>query len=123
MKAIILAAGASKRMMFLTANLPKCLLKIGDKSIIEHQIASLHHYGLDEIVVVTGFCEDKIKETCGDSVRYISNPIFGKTNSIYSLWLAKKKRRKALCSSIPMCSSILWFWGSCWNPLTLMHWP
>jgi len=94
MKAIILAAGASKRMMSLTANLPKCLLKIGDKSIIEHQIASLHHYGLDEIVVVTGFCEDKIKETCGDSVRYISNPIFGETNSIYSLWLAKEETQE-----------------------------
>jgi len=91
MKAIILAAGASKRMRSLTANLPKCLLKIGDKSIIEHQLASLDQYGLDEIVVVTGFCEDRIKETCGDSVRYILNPRFAETNSIYSLWLAKEE--------------------------------
>ncbi len=60
MKAIILAAGASRRMISLTKNLPKCLLKIGDKSIIEHQIASLYHYGVDEIIMVTGFCEDKI---------------------------------------------------------------
>lgn len=89
MKAIILAAGASRRMISLTANLPKCLLKIGEKSIIEHQIASLCQYGLDEIVVVTGFCEDKIRAICGDKVRYISNPRFAETNSIYSLWLVK----------------------------------
>jgi len=93
MKAIILAAGASKRMMHLTASIPKCLLKIGEKSIIEHQIAALHRYGLGEIVVVTGFCEDKIKETCGNTIRYISNPRFTETNSIYSLWLAREEAR------------------------------
>ena len=94
MKAIILAAGASRRMISLTRNLPKCLLTIGDKSIIEHQIASLHHYGLDEIIVVTGFCEDKIKSACGDTISYITNPRFAETNSIYSLWLAKKETQE-----------------------------
>ncbi|KPJ58200.1 MAG: hypothetical protein AMJ42_03730 [Deltaproteobacteria bacterium DG_8] len=94
MKAIILAAGESKRMISLTANLPKCLLKIGDKSIIQHQIASLHHYGLDEVVIVTGFFEDKVKEACGDKIRYISNPRFSGTNSIYSLWLAKEETQE-----------------------------
>ena len=91
MKAIILAAGESKRMLSLSADLPKCLLAIGEKSIIEHQIASLYHYGLDEIVIVTGFCEDKIKETCGEKINYISNHRFAETNSIYSLWLAKEE--------------------------------
>ena len=94
MKAIILAAGASRRMISLTKNLPKCLLKIGDKSIIEHQIASLHHYGLDEIIMVTGFCEDKIKSVCGEKISYISNPRFADTNSIYSLWLAKEEAKE-----------------------------
>lgn len=91
MKAIILAAGASRRMVSLTTNLPKCLLKIGEKSIIEHQIASLYHYGLNEIVIVTGFYEDKIKTTCGNKIHYISNHRFAETNSIYSLWLTKEE--------------------------------
>lgn len=91
MKAIILAAGESKRMISLTTNLPKCLLKIGEKPIIQHQIASLYHYGLDEIIIVTGFFEDKIKAVCGDRIRYISNHRFAETNSIYSLWLAKEE--------------------------------
>ncbi|MBW1839154.1 MAG: phosphocholine cytidylyltransferase family protein [Deltaproteobacteria bacterium] len=94
MNAIILAAGASRRMVSLTKNIPKCLLKIGDKSIIEHQIASLYHYGLDEIIMVTGFCEDKIKSACGDKIRYITNPRFAETNSIYSLWLAKEETKE-----------------------------
>ena len=94
MKVIILAAGTSKRMVTLTKNLPKCLLKIGDRSIIKHQITSLHRYGLDEIVVVTGFCEDKIKSACGDGICYISNPRFAETNSIYSLWLAREEAQE-----------------------------
>ncbi|HUT65644.1 MAG TPA: sugar phosphate nucleotidyltransferase, partial [Spirochaetota bacterium] len=38
MKAVILAAGASKRLLPYTKNLPKCLLTVGDKSILEHQL-------------------------------------------------------------------------------------
>jgi len=94
MKAIILAAGASKRMISLTTTLPKCLLKIGDQSLIEHQIATLHHYGIHDIVMVTGFCEDKIKKTCGNQIRYVSNHRFAETNSMYSLWLAKEEARE-----------------------------
>ncbi len=95
MKAIILAAGASKRLGRLTENLPKCLLSLGDKTIVEHQIENLHLNGVRDIVMVTGFCEDKIKTACGASFRYISNPLFATTNSIYSLWLAREEAREA----------------------------
>ena len=92
-KAIILAAGQSKRMGTITDNLPKCLLSLGDKTILEHQIENLLQNGIKEIIIVTGFCEQKIKEFLKNErhirIRYITNPIFYKTNSLYSLWLAK----------------------------------
>jgi len=90
MKAIILAAGTSKRMGSLTSNSPKCLLEIGDKTIIEHQIECLMNSGIKDIVVVTGFCEDKLKKVCGNCVSYISNSRFATTNSMYSLWLTRE---------------------------------
>ena len=41
MKAIILAAGVSSRLYPLTYDIPKCLIKVGEKPIINHQLDSL----------------------------------------------------------------------------------
>jgi choline kinase len=90
-KAIILAAGKSKRLGALTENMPKCLLPLGSKTILEHQIENLRLNGISDITIVTGFCEEMIRKSCGSSFRYVSNPVFDKTNSIYSLWLALKQ--------------------------------
>ncbi len=89
-KAVILAAGKSKRLGRLTENIPKCLLSLGSKTILEHQVETLQKCGIDDITIVTGFCEKMIKQHCDGSFRYVSNPEFETTNSIYSLWLALK---------------------------------
>jgi L-glutamine-phosphate cytidylyltransferase len=94
MKAIILAAGSSKRLGKLTEHTPKCLLSLGDKTILQHQLENLRGNGLSDIVLVTGFCEEMIKQASGSSCRYISNPLFATTNSIYSLWLAREEARE-----------------------------
>ncbi len=93
MKAIILAAGSSKRLGKLTEQTPKCLLSLGDKTILQHQIENLRSSGLNDIVLVTGFCEELVKAACGSACRYISNPLYATTNSIYSLWLAREEAR------------------------------
>ena len=51
MKAMILAAGYGKRLAPLTNDLPKPLLKVGDKTLIEHNIETLSKYGVKEIVI------------------------------------------------------------------------
>jgi choline kinase len=89
-KAIILAAGKSKRLGDLTENMPKCLLPVGAKTILDLQIDNLNRCGINNITIVTGFCEEMIKKRYGKSVKYISNHLFETTNSIYSLWLALK---------------------------------
>ena len=90
MKAVILAAGESKRLHPYTLNMPKCLLEIGGKTIIGHQIESLKRNGINEITIVTGFCNEKLKRTLGEGFSFIHNKDFKNTSSIYSLWLAKE---------------------------------
>jgi len=86
-KAIILAAGKSKRLGPLTAAVPKCLLKLNGRTILQHQLESLARNGIEDITVVTGFCDEAIREHCGSAVHYILNASYETTNSIYSLWL------------------------------------
>ena len=60
MKAIMLAAGKSTRLNPLTNALPKCLLPVGGKTILDHQIENLIASDIDELVIVVGFYKEKI---------------------------------------------------------------
>ena len=90
MKGVILAAGRSTRLYPVTLHTPKCLLKVGNKTMIERQIEYFKKCGIEDMIVIVGFHESKIKEVLGDSVKYILNPDFSTTNNIYSLFLAKE---------------------------------
>ena len=70
MKAMILAAGLGKRMMPLTANIPKPLLKVGDKSLIEHHILNLVNSGITEIVINHCVLGERIEQALGDGSCY-----------------------------------------------------
>jgi len=94
MRTVILAAGAGSRLKPLTDNTPKCLLKVGEKCILEMTIENLLATNNTEIIIVTGYLENKIREFIQDrfpglKVRYICNSLYASTNNIYSLWLAK----------------------------------
>lgn len=89
MKAIILAAGKGSRLRGVAGNKPKCLASVGGLSLIERQISALRASGIYEIVVVVGFQADSVRTVCGPDVDYIENPVFFRTSSLYSLWLAR----------------------------------
>jgi choline kinase len=94
MKAVILAAGIASRLRPLTNNTPKCLLKLGGKSILERTIENLLDNGIEDLIIVTGYLEEKIRTFIDDKypslkVIYIYNEVYDSTNNIYSLWLIK----------------------------------
>ena len=62
MKAMILAAGYGKRMMPLTENMPKPLLKIGNESLIERNINALLAAGFNDIIVNVSYLGSMIKK-------------------------------------------------------------
>jgi choline kinase len=94
MKSVILAAGVSARLRPLTNNTPKCLLKIGGKTILERTLDNLLAYNLNDLIIVTGYLQEQIKSFIADNypqlnVTYIFNDKYDTTNNIYSLWMTK----------------------------------
>jgi choline kinase len=94
MKAIILAAGQGQRLRPLTDHLPKCLIPIGGASVLEHMVQRIEWCGMKDVILVTGFEADSIRNYVnhrgtGDlRVRFVVNERFADTNNLYSLWLA-----------------------------------
>src|SRR5215212_2785144 len=90
MKGIILAAGKGSRLNGTIGDKPKCLLRVGGKTLVERQIDALHDAGIDDIVVIVGCQADHVRRLCGTKrISYIENTRFAQTNSLYSLWMAR----------------------------------
>lgn len=92
MKIIILAAGVGSRLMPLTENTPKSLLHIDNNTnVLQRTIEMINRTIECEIIVVTGYCKDKINSVLNkyDNCISISNPFYRVTNSIASLWFTK----------------------------------
>jgi len=68
--ALILAGGYGKRLRPLTLEVPKPLLKVGGKAVIEYQLEWLSFYGIREVVVLAGYLKEKIIEALGSGAKY-----------------------------------------------------
>ena len=88
--AIILAAGRGGRLGPLTAERPKCLLRVGTGSLLDHQLDALRVGGLNSVVVVAGYCADAVEAELAGRASLLLNPRHAETNSLYSLWLARE---------------------------------
>lgn len=99
MRSIILAAGIGSRLRPLTLSLPKCLIPVAGKPILEYQLSALFRAGVKEITVVIGYLGDRvisfverwIKENESDraSISFVENPFYRTTNNMYSLYLTR----------------------------------
>ena len=95
MQAIILAAGMGKRLQELTASNTKCMVKVNGETLISRVLHQLDKLALRKVIIVTGYEGAKLKnyiETLTDistQIQYVDNPVYDKTNNIYSLALAK----------------------------------
>jgi histidinol-phosphate/aromatic aminotransferase/cobyric acid decarboxylase-like protein/CTP:phosphocholine cytidylyltransferase-like protein len=94
MQAIILAAGMGKRLKELTQNNTKCMVKVNGVSMIDRMLHQIERKHVNRIVIVVGYEGQKLIDyisTLGikTPISFINNPIYDKTNNIYSLALAK----------------------------------
>lgn len=95
MQAVILAAGMGKRLKELTKNATKCMVEVNGVTLIERALSSLEKLSLERIVLVVGYEGEKLKAYVDSlpfktPVVYVENPIYDKTNNIYSLYLARE---------------------------------
>ena len=96
MQALILAAGMGRRLGELTKDNTKCMVEMGGERLIDRLARQLAAVGVSRIVVVTGYKGANLRRHLGNSVHgvpvgYVDNPVYDKTNNIYSLWLAREE--------------------------------
>ncbi|MDE6632813.1 MAG: aminotransferase class I/II-fold pyridoxal phosphate-dependent enzyme [Muribaculaceae bacterium] len=94
MQAIILAAGMGRRLGEFTADNTKCMLEVNGVRLIDRMLRQLEALNLNRIVIVTGYEGEKLrnyldKKYPAKEIVFVNNPIYDKTNNIYSLWLAR----------------------------------
>ena len=94
MQAIILAAGMGKRLKELTQNNTKCMVKVNGVTLIDRMLHQIEAHHLSRIIVVVGYEGQKLIDyirtlDIRTPVEFVNNPVYDKTNNIYSLALAK----------------------------------
>lgn len=96
MQAIVLAAGMGRRLGALTRSNTKCMIPVNGVPLIKRMLEQLDELALNRIVLVIGYEGDALKEYIASlgintPITYVNNPVYHKTNNIYSLALAKKE--------------------------------
>jgi L-glutamine-phosphate cytidylyltransferase len=96
-RVIILAAGQGKRLLPLTAEVPKALLDIGGKTLIERQIEAFAKTGIAEFTVIIGYGSARMEEALakignrlGVSIVAVFNPFYAVADNLASCWMARE---------------------------------
>ncbi len=97
MQAIILAAGMGRRLGKYTRDNTKCMLPVNGVRLIDRMLEQLCQLNLSRLVMVVGYKGKELMDYIGDRyedrlhIEYAENPVYDKTNNIYSLALVKDK--------------------------------
>lgn len=88
-----------KRLGDLTAENTKCMIEVNGTRLIDRVLNQLNDLDLDRIIIVTGYKGEKLRAYIDSkyptrNIIYVDNPIYDKTNNIYSLWLAREYMRE-----------------------------
>ena len=96
MQAIILAAGMGRRLGEYTKDNTKCMLSVNGERLIDRLLKQLSFLQLNRVIIVVGYKGQNLIDYIGNryenrlKIEYVNNPIYDKTNNIYSLALAKE---------------------------------
>ena len=96
MQAIILAAGMGRRLGEFTKNNTKCMVEVNGVRLIDRLLTQLSELSIERVVIVTGYEGSKLQDYVGLEykglhIEYVNNPVYDKTNNIYSLSLAREQ--------------------------------
>ena len=97
MQAIILAAGMGRRLGKYTRDNTKCMLPVNGVRLIDRMLEQLCQLNLSRLVLVVGYKGKELMDYIGNRyedrlhIEYADNPVYDKTNNIYSLALVKEK--------------------------------
>ncbi len=101
MKGIILCAGQGSRLLPLTLEMPKCLVKVQGQEILTHQLSALHAAGIHEAVVVIGYQHRQVlaflERALPVKVLPVFNPFWSIASSIGSVWAAREHLADPFC--------------------------
>lgn len=105
--AVILAAGLGSRFGDITKYVPKGMIKIGDKPMIQSSIEKLQELGYSEILLVTGHCSEVYDDFVQQwhNVSTLKNPFYSTTGSLFSLYLAMSELRKYKFNNLTILES------------------
>lgn len=96
MKALILNSGMGRRMGVLTSEHPKCMTEVSNSdTILSRQLKMIKEAGVEDVVMTTGLFDNVLVNYCnsldlGLNYTFVKNPIYDKTNYIYSMYCAKE---------------------------------
>ena len=99
MKALILNSGLGSRMGVLTSEHPKCMTEVSPKeTILSRQLNQLVDVGIEDVVMTTGLFDGVLERYCQSldlplRIRFVKNPVYDKTNYIYSIHCARELLR------------------------------
>ena len=84
--ALILAAGQGSR---LEVRGPKCLVQVGGRTLLDHQLDAIDRVGADRVTLVVGYEHDQVEDAAKGRAQIVLNERYAETNSLYSFWLAR----------------------------------
>jgi L-glutamine-phosphate cytidylyltransferase len=101
--AVLLSAGLGSRLLPLTADRPKCLIEVGGRAILDHQVSALHAAGIRRVTVVGGYRFDQLEAFVADrwaadeQPELVFNPFYAVSSSIGSVWAARDRLDAPFC--------------------------
>lgn len=96
MRAIVIAAGMGRRLEHHTTDIPKCLVQVGGKPILRHQIDAFRAEGVEDITVIRGYLAEAITDS---DLSYFENPDYEHNNILESLFCAEPAMDGAFLST------------------------